>query len=430
MILMALVKGFRGVRFDTSKTGGAENVVCPPYDIISEEQRKSYIDKCEYNAVRLELPRGNDPYSEADRLLREWLDKGILIRENKDAVYIYEEEFTAYDRRLSVKGVIARVKLEEFDKGVILPHEFTLSKAKQDRFELMKATNSNFSQIYMLYSDEENTTTGKLDALSSGAPDIELTDGDGVTHRMWIITDEARVKSVCSDFADRKLYIADGHHRYETALNYRNYLRENGLAKEGDACDYQMVMMVNMQHPGLVVFPTHRIVRGLESFDPCAIKSACEEYFRITEYNGTDNIETSLKAEYDKGSKAFAMYTGGDKWSLLVLKDLAVMDRLLPDLSAASRSLDVSVLHTLILEKLMGIDAENMAKQINLTYVKQASDALAAVDNGEANCAFILNPTRISEICEVSSAGEKMPQKSTYFYPKLITGLVMNLLND
>ena len=277
------------------------------------------------------------------------------------------------------------------------------------------------------------TTAAILCALAAArgvrADDVELTDGEGVTHRMWIVTDEAAVASVCDDFTDRKLYIADGHHRYETALNYRRYLREQGLAKEGCACDYQMMMLVNMEHPGLVVFPTHRIVRDLASFDAQAVKSACREYFDLTEFDSPENIEETLRGLYKEGKKAYGMYTGGGKWTLLTLRDISVMKELLPDVSKASQELDVSVLHTLVLEKLMGIDAENMAKQINLTYVKQASDALAAVDSGKANCAFILNPTRISEIAAVSSAGEKMPQKSTYFYPKLITGLVMNMLS-
>ena len=426
---MALVKGFKGLRFNTEKSGDISTVVCPPYDIISEEQRLEYIKENEYNIIRLELPKGDNPYNNAKTILDEWLENGILTREESNAVYIYEEEFTAYGKQYKVKGCIVRVKIEEFEKGVILPHEFTLSKAKEDRLNLMKATNCNFSQIYALYSDEENKTISKLDKLSSGNPDIELTDSDGVIHRMWIVTNEEDVNAICGDFTDRKLFIADGHHRYETALNYRNYCRENGLAKEGDAVDYQMMMLVNMEHPGLVVFPTHRIVRDLASFDKQEVLSACEEYFDITEYDSINNIESVLTELYNSNEKAFGMYCGEGKWTLLVLKTLDTMAVLLPNVSKASQGLDVSVLHTLILEKLMGIDAENMAKQINLTYVKQIDNAVKSVDNGTADCAFILNPTKISEICDVSSAGEKMPQKSTYFYPKLITGLVINKLD-
>lgn len=426
---MAQVKGFKGLRFNTDKSGSISTVVCPPYDIISEQQRLSYIEENEYNIIRLELPKGDNPYEQAAKTLEVWENEGILVREKEDAVYIYEEEFYSYGKKYSVKGCIVKVKIEEFDKGVILPHEFTLSKAKEDRFNLMKATNCNFSQIYALYSDAENKTTSRLDKLSKNKADIELTDGDGVIHRMWVITDADEVKAICSDFDDRKLYIADGHHRYETALNYRNYCRSNGISKNGDAADYQMMMLVNMEHPGLVVYPTHRIVRDLEHFDENEVINACSEFFDITYHNDLGTMEKTLSDLYAKDKKAFGMYCGKGVWALLVLKSLEPMKKLLPNVSSASQGLDVSVLHTLILEKLMGIDAENMAKQINLTYVKQFDDAIKAVDNNKANCAFILNPTKVSEICEVSSAGEKMPQKSTYFYPKLITGLVMNKLD-
>ena len=426
---MAIVKGFKGLRFNTEKSGPIDTVVCPPYDIISEEQRVEYIGENKYNIIRLEFPKGEDCYNNAKRVLDGWLENGVLMREDEDSVYIYEEEFSAYGKNYKVKGCIVRVRLEEFEKGIILPHEFTLSKAKEDRLNLMKATNCNFSQIYALYSDKERKTISKLDELSCAEPEIELTDSDGVTHRMWIVSNDRDVKSICEDFKDRKLYIADGHHRYETALNYRNYCRENGLSKEGDAVDYQMMMLVNMEHPGLVVFPTHRIVHDLKHFDKNEVLKACREFFDISEIDGVDNIETILRSHCVKNEKAFGMYCGEGRWYLLVLKSEEIMEKLLPNVSRASQGLDVSVLHTLILEKLMGIDAENMAKQINLTYVKQIGDALNAVDNHSANCAFVLNPTKISEICDVSSAGEKMPQKSTYFYPKLITGLVINKLD-
>ena len=248
-VLMAEVKAFRGLRFDTQKSGDISEVVCPPYDIISEEQRLEYIKENEFNIIRLELPKGDDPYGSAGRIFDEWLEKGILKEEDREAVYIYEEEFTAYEKKYKVKGCIVRVKIEEFEKGIILPHEFTLSKAKEDRLNLMKATSCNFSQIYALYSDEEGKTISKLDRLSERTPDIEFSDGEGVVHRMWIVTDEEEIKSICGDFEERKLFIADGHHRYETALNYRNYCRENGLSKEGDGVDYQMMMLVTWSTP-------------------------------------------------------------------------------------------------------------------------------------------------------------------------------------
>ena len=428
---MAEIKPFKGMRYNTFLAGKIGELCCPPYDIISEEERLGYIAENEYNVIRLELPKeGEDVYKTAGEVLDMWRNTGVLVHEIKPAVYIYEEEFNAYNKRSSVKGIIVRVKVEEFSKGVILPHEFTLSKAKADRFNLMKATNCNFSQIYALYMDEEHTTLKTIDRLSDRKPDQKFTDNDHVTHKLWIITDEKVIEKLVNDFADRKLYIADGHHRYETALNYRNYCRENGISKEGDPQDYQMMYLVDMQHPGLVVFPTHRMVRDLENFDKDEVLKGCEEYFDIKKFTSVGNINSELSKQYKQGKKAFGFYCGKGEWYLLVLKDIEVMADVLPDLSEASQQLDVSVLHSLILEKTMGIDKENMANQINLTYTKFFEEAIMKVDKGEFQCSFILNPTRVTEIRDVAAAGEKMPQKSTYFYPKMITGMVMNDLNE
>lgn len=423
---MAEIKPFRALRFDTKLAGDIGELTCPPYDIISEEQRQQYLKTNEHNVIRLELPRGEHPYEEAGALLKQWEQEGILKRDDQDALYIYEEEFQARGEQKRVKGVICRVKVEEFSKGVVLPHEETLSKAKADRLNLMKATFCNFSQIYSLYMDEQHTTQAAIDALSQGAPDVQLTDGEGVTHRLWIVTDPAAIAKLCADFASRKLYIADGHHRYETALNFRNYCREQGLGKEGDAVDFIMMMLVDMEHDGLVVFPTHRLLRDLKDLDCAAVMEACKEYFEVTPQADLDSMEQTLNELYQQGKKAFGFYDGGEGWTLLVLKDMQAVRDLLPEKSAASQGLDVTVLHTLVLEKLFGIDKENMAQQINLTYTREFDEAIRSVRAGASQCAFIMNPTRVTEIRDVAAAGEKMPQKSTYFYPKLITGLVMN----
>ena len=423
---MAEIRAFKALRFDTEKAGAIEELVCPPYDIISEEQRQEYLYRNQNNIIRLELPKGDEPYKTAGEVLKKWLDSGVLKKDSEDAVYIYEEEFSINGIHAKFKGCIVRVKIEEFSKGVVLPHEETLSKAKEDRFNLMKATNCNFSQIYSLYMDSEHKIVNRLDKLSDCKPEIELTDGDKVTHRLWIVTDKDEINAICSDFADKKLYIADGHHRYETALNYRNYCRENGIGDGGE--DYVMMMLVDMEHDGLVVLPTHRLVRDLESFDKEKILNDCKEYFDVSEESDVSNAESKLKELYDEGKKAFAFYSGDKGYNLLVLRDEKVIEKLLPNKSKATQGLDVTVLHTLVLEKIFGIDAENMAKQINLTYTRLFDEAIESVDTGKAQCAFILNPTRVTEIRDVAAAGEKMPQKSTYFYPKLITGLVMNKL--
>ena len=421
---MAEIKAFKGLRF-REKAGKIETLVCPPYDIISDEQRESFIQNNPYNVIRLELPRGENPYREAGILLKRWEEEGILKTDTQEAIYIYEEEFTVRGEKKQFKGIICRVKLEEFSKGVILPHENTLSKAKADRFELMKATGSNFSQVYSLYIDPEHVTLQRIENLSKDAPNVEAYDGE-VMHRLWIVNDPVVIRAICEDFAQRKLYIADGHHRYETALNFKRYCHENGLCEEGGDSDYIMMMLVDMQHPGLVVFPTHRVIHGLSSFDAGSLLKACEPYFTIEKKETLNTVQADLESCYQEKKTAFAFYDGGDGWTLLTLKDPSIMDVILAEECPAVRSLDVSVLHALILERCLGIDKENMANQVNLRYTRSAEEAVDAVRQDQAQCSFLLNPTRIGEILEVATQGGKMPQKSTYFYPKLITGLVMN----
>jgi len=424
---MLQVKPFRAMRFNTQKAGTISSLCCPPYDIISEEQRKAYIAANEHNIIRLELPRGETPYETAGATLKEWLAEGVLAQDDKAGIYLYEEEFTVKGETKRVKGFISLVKLEEFEKEIILPHEETLSKAKADRFNLMSSTYCNFSQIYSLYFDENRKVATIIERLSAGRPDVEFTAEDGIVHRLWCVYEQEEINAVAKLMEDKKAYIADGHHRYETALNFRNHLREQGIITDDSHLgNYVMMMLVNMEHEGLVVFPTHRIVKNLASFDEQAVLHACEQYFDIETKQG--DMQAPLEEQYNQGKKSFVLYTGKKEWRQLTLKDDKVMTELLPEMSEAYKNLDVSILHTLVLERIFGIDKENMANQVNLRYTRDFDEAIEAVDGGEANCAFIINPTRVSEIAAVAAAKEKMPQKSTYFYPKLITGLVMNKL--
>ena len=425
---MAEIKAFRGLRY-TEKAGDIGNLCCPPYDIINTEQHEALIRRDQHNIVRLELPIAGGcedmvPYKGSAETLRFWLEQDILRRDQQECLYIYEMAFSALGNNHTVKGFVSLVKLEPFSKGVILPHEETLSKAKSDRLNLMKATGSNFSQIYSLYMDEDGSVFDLINSASQGTPDSEFTDDDNVVHRLWCVSDPAVISAVAVKMADKKLYIADGHHRYETALNYQQYVQGN--LDEVGTSDYVTMMLVNMENSGLVVFPTHRIVRDLPDFDYNAVCEKCREYFTVTPYLNREKGEQGLEKAYNEGRKAFVMFTGDNNYTLLELNDINVMGQFIPSGSKALRELDVSILHTLILERIFGIDKENMAKQVNLTYTRSADEALAAVDGKRANCAFLLNPTRVSEIRDVAAAGEKMPQKSTYFYPKLTTGLVMN----
>lgn len=427
---MAEIKAFKGMRY-TTEGGNLNTLVCPPYDIISDTQRDEYVKENPYNIIRLELPKGDDKcYCEAGDTLRSWLDKKILACDEKDSIYVYEMLFNVNGEKNSLKGFVSLVKLVDFSEGIVLPHEETLSKAKQDRFNLMCETYCNFSQIYSLYMDENSSVYSMIDACSQGKPDMEVTDPDGTIHRMWCVSDEGVIAKVTAAFSDKKLYIADGHHRYETALNFHKYLCAEGKAVPGDQSGYVAMMLVNMENPGLVVFPTHRIVRDLPEFDAEKLIGECKAYFTVEETDDENTMQTSLNQLYKNGKKAFAMYSGSEKYFIITLKDENAVKKLLPEMSDAYCGLDVSVLHSLVLERIFGIDKENMANQKNLTYTRSRQEAIEAVDMGSANCSFILNPTKVTEIRDVALASEKMPQKSTYFYPKLITGLVMNKFSD
>ena len=425
---MAKIKPFKALRF-TEKAGKISELVCPPYDIINEEQRLALIGTNEHNLIRLELPRGEEPYKAAACTLKEWLDGGIVACDEEEGIYLYEEKFTVKGKEYSLKGFTSLVRLAEFSEGIVLPHEETLSKAKTDRFNLMTESGCSFSQIYSLFMDDDKAVSSKIDALSEGEPDVSFTDGEGVTHNLWCVYDKEAIAYLESKMADKKLYIADGHHRYETALNFAR-ANSKDLKDDSERTNYCMMFLINMDNSGLVVFPTHRVLHSLENFDASELLERCRGDFEILENQPLESAEELLNKAYEKGEKAFAFYCGGDNFSLMTLKNKAVMAEILSDKSAAYQNLDVSVLHSLVLERLFGIDKENMANQKNLFYTRDINEAIDEVNAGRANCAFLINPTLVTEIRDVAAAGEKMPQKSTYFYPKLITGLVMNKFRE
>lgn len=425
---MAEIKAFKGLRY-TEKAGKIKDLVCPPYDIISEEERRAFLENNPNNVIRLELPRGEDPYAQAGTTLEKWLQESVLACDMDEGLYIYELKFKSAvesGEEMSLKGLVCRVRVEDFENNVVLPHEETLSKAKTDRFNLFKATNCNFSQIYSLFPDERHVTRERMDRICTATePRYDFDDGL-VIHRLWVVNDPVTIGAFCDDFTDRRLYIADGHHRYETSINYRNDCRDQDVYNPGSG--YVMMFLADMADEGLVVFPTHRLVRDLKNFDETALLENSKAYFDIKQIS-PDVVESELDQLLKEGKKAFAFYTKKN-CCLLVLKDKNIMRDIITDQSDAYRFLDVSILHSLILERLLGIDKENMANQKNLTYTRSFDEAIHSVNCGASQCAFFLNATAVSEIGEVAAAGEKMPQKSTYFYPKLTTGLVMNKIDE
>ena len=393
---MATVKPFKAYRF-AGKAGDISTLCCPPYDIIPQDKQRYYLNINRRNIIRLELPTcvpglaAAEPYEEAARLLNEWIGNNYLKRDEKPSLYIYRLRFTFGGETKNLTGFIAGVGLVPFDKGEILPHEFTLSKAKEDRRKLMTATKASISPIYSLFSDTNGVVTKLLAEMSAGAPDMTFTDSESVTHSVWILNDEDMVTKICGSAGKSKLFIADGHHRYETSLE----LTPGGIVP---------MMLVPITDDGLVVLPTHRVVTNLTGFNSEDVLRKCAAHFDITPDLSREKAETALASAYRDGKTAFVLYTGGN-YTLLTLKDADIMDELLPEAGAVSRSLDVNVLHTLILERIFGIDKENLANQKNLRYTRDIAEALSAVDNKQADCAFLLNPTRIEQIRDVAAAG-------------------------
>lgn len=419
---MAVVKPFKALRF-AEKAGDISKLCCPPYDIIGPDEQNALYDISPYNIVRLELGREKDRYSAAAETLKKWLCDGILKRDAADAFYLYEEEFGYGGKTRTLRLLIGLIELTEFSKGVVLPHEETLSKAKADRLDLMRATGCNFSQIYSLYMDEEGVVKEILQRASECPSDVAFEFG-GIRQRLWIIRDAETASSITRAFSDKKVYIADGHHRYETAVNFKNDLIEKKIVPEnGDhPAKYCMMAFADIDDPGLLVLPTHRLIHGISGFDEKEILKTLSDSFDMDDLQDDSETEEALSSAGDR--KVFVMVTK-DRCVRLSLRE-AALSGAMPGKGAAYKALDVAVLHSLILEPVFGIDRENMSRQLNLSYTRSRAEAVSGVKSGRYQCAFILNATRVRQIKDVAQSGEKMPQKSTYFYPKLITGLVMN----
>ncbi len=433
---MANVIPFKGLRYNTEMFSDLDAVTAPPYDIISDTQRDTLYAKSEYNVVRIDYGKAEDndtaasnKYTRAGEALSQWIEKGVLKKEDKPAFYIYEQAFEYNRNPISLKGIISLVELEEFEKKIVLPHEETLSKAKADRFDLMCATDANMSQIYSLFLDEDNSIESLIVKLSSGKPDVSFVTEDNITQNVWIITDEEQTAKITESFKDKQLFIADGHHRYETALNFRNKMREENPGRTNTPYDYVMMMLTSMNDSGLLVFPTHRMVKNVADFDESMLIGYLSEDFAVSKIYFTEGDYAEIIMERISSvldGKCFALYTGKDYYYKFELKNEKAIDSYITDKSEAYKNLDVTLLHTLVLERFLGIDRGNMANQKNLFYTRDASEAIDSVKSGEYQCSFLINATHVQDIKDISLANEKMPQKSTYFWPKLVTGIVIN----
>jgi uncharacterized protein (DUF1015 family) len=416
---VAEVSPIHAVHYDLGKVGSLADVVAPPYDVIDEKQRAELASRSPYNVVELDLPRDpeGDPYQHAAELLERWTDEGVLARDSEPTIWALEQDYAAPDgSRLTRRGFLARIRLAPYGEG-IRPHERTQPGPKEDRLRLTRATRYNLSPIFSLHPGD---AWRHLEPAVVGDPWGEVTDEDGTAHRVWRVDDPDIHQAIAEELDSGELLIADGHHRYETSLAYQREVGEGGLA------DYVLMALVSLEDPGLTVFPTHRLISGLAD-DPAkqeALGIGLKELFDVEEVP-TDQLDPAGA----EGVGVFG-YIGSHfkRGSRLRLREPAHLEEALPDRSAAYRRLDAAILEELVLKGILGMSTEDIAAKRGIGYTPSIDEALAKLDAGDYQAAFLLRPTPVDQVREVAAAGETMPPKSTYFFPKLLTGLVFNPL--
>jgi uncharacterized protein (DUF1015 family) len=427
---MARIVPFRALRFDPSRLPETAKVIAPPYDVISPDERAALEAQHGRNIVHLDLPRGEGDakYEHARALLDAWMADGSLREDAQPALYRYEQIFS-FDsgggpRTYTRKGFFALIELSPFSARVVLPHEHTLSGPKVDRFKLIKATEAHFSQIFTLYRDPQGVAEAALERATTGAPDVDATTPDGCRHRLWVVTDADTIATVARALAPKQVMIADGHHRYETMVAIRDALRPAGAAPGSSQADFGPMFFARAEDPGLLVLPTHRMVHGLPEEALDGLAERCKPWF-VVEQGDERDAATVAERLRREGAAAVTFAVRRPKQARttwLRLRKDADLARLGPPTLGC---LDVSVLHGLILDPILGIGAEAMAKQQNLTYSHDLRETLARVANGAVQAAFVMNATKTEQVLDACEAGFVLPQKSTYFQPKLATGLVM-----
>jgi uncharacterized protein (DUF1015 family) len=441
-VSMADIHPFRAFRYDPQQVAPSE-VVTQPYDKITPALQDRYYAASPHNLVRIILGRReesdnreNSVYSRAAAYFRDWRRQGILHQDSHPSIYVYSQRFTFPDSSAEVerRGFIALGRIEDYSAGVVFRHEQTLAKPKADRLDLLRATRAHFGQIFVVYED-----SGQVESLlaTNADPDISVADEYGVVHRVWQVSDAGLINSVRNAMSDKKLIIADGHHRYETALTYRNERRaadSASPASSSGASPYEFVMMtfVNMNSPGLLILPTHRLVHGLASFSEEKFRNSARAFFDIDEVDAALDARsaTAILRESGRAGTSILAVTANRAF-LLHHPNPNATEQIFTSVSLRQEALDVVQLHKCLLERVLHLSEESIRNQENISYVRDASEALSQVretSGSRANIAFLMNPCRMTQVRDIAFAGEVMPQKSTDFYPKLLSGLTVYAL--
>lgn len=433
---MADISPFRAFRYDLGRVGALGDVVAPPYDVIDPALQDRLYAKSPSNVVRIDLGKGEpgdtdqeNRYTRAARLLKDWIASGVLNQDTARGFYVYHQEYEVEGRRHVRRGFLARVRLEPFGAGKIYAHEETMPGPKEDRLKLMRATGMNLSPIFGLYPDASAEVQGQLDDDVRRSPPLEATDHLGTVSRLWPVTDQRVVSQVTGLLGPKPVFIADGHHRYETALRYLEERRAAGDVPNVDApANYTLMMLVGMGDPGLLILPTHRLVSGIPEVTAEKLRSLLGEHFQIeTVGQGEAGARACWELIEADGSQAVLGFgtVADDGWHIGRLSKPAIMDQLAASHSPAWRGLGVSVLHVLILDTLI---PQKVSATPKCEYVHLVREVTEAVSAKRCQLAVLVPPATMSQVEEIAGGLEKMPPKSTYFYPKLLTGLVFNSL--
>jgi uncharacterized protein (DUF1015 family) len=441
---MAEVVPFKGILYNLKKIGSLADVATPPYDVISEAEQINFHNRHPNNIIRLILGKEtesdnekNSRYTRAAGFFNEWLSYGVLEQDNVPAFYLSAVDFEVGKSLIRRFGIIARIRLEPFEKGIILPHEKTYSKVKSERLQLMKASHANFSPVFSLFPGKIYALALIQKSVSSETAYSDFTDDKGHRHLLWKITDPAAHKSISSAFADKVLYIADGHHRYETALNYREWISKNNPEfSAAHPSNFIMMYLCSMEDPGLIILPAHRLLTGMSESNLNGFESRASQYFNIKQIpfgpNLSDYVKnifvTDLRSD-SMTNKIGVLIKNKNFFYILSLKPKAFEKKYGRELPESLMRLDVTVLTKLILGDVLGIDQAGLDDEKLISYTSSDNEAMEQIFSGKYDVAFILNPTKIEQVQKIAGEGLIMPRKSTYFYPKVITGQVMNSLS-
>jgi uncharacterized protein (DUF1015 family) len=423
---MADIQPLRALHYDPRVVGDIADVVSPPYDVIDDSQRAELLSRSPYNVVAVDLPKpgpgGEDPYEAARDIFAGWQQQGAVVRDDQPALWAHTQDYAGPDGVTRTRrGFFCRVRIEGYGPGRVRPHERTHPGPKEDRLRLTRATKANISPIFSLYSDPGEAAWAGLEPATAVGPWADVTDGDGTRHRLWRVSDPAAIAAVQAATADVELLIADGHHRYETMEAYAEEVGGEGEHR------YILMCLVALEDPGLTVFPTHRLVRGLDGDHQEALAETLRRDFEIEE------ISLEELAPPPQGDEPTPLQMGYIDAHLerpfrLTLKDQAIADAALAGHSEPYRHLDTGVLETLILKNTLGLSDDDISHFNGMFYARDTDEAVSMVRSGEYDAAFIMRPTPVRQVRELAAEGENMPPKSTFFYPKLLTGLLFNPL--